>query len=195
MDHKIVTIGVLLVLVPMVILIAVAANRAGYWPTAGTRSSSAQSSSASGSSATELYKYSVPKSNLKSYYYDNGIAGAVYCGNKETLSIDDVADNLWASESNSKKDRGSQGIINMQWLNGKLSKQMSALIRNAVNEYNIEVGDIYSVQFTIVNPDRAANSYGIEIYQMAVQIETVDSSGHCGAFLCQGFSFLFVSND
>lgn len=82
-----------------------------------------------------LNEYSVPNVD---YCYGDGFAGARYCGTTNEISGYEVFSNRWQSCITDK-------CIGLQRFSGKLSKRQSRLISFALNQYDLQVGEIYSV--------------------------------------------------
>ena len=83
-------------------------------------------------------EYMIPNSSFQ-YVYGDGYSGANYCGNTKTLSALDVHNNRMGSswvKGFSVKD-----------FSGKMSYRQSRLVNHALNQFKLEVGDIYSVGF------------------------------------------------
>lgn len=86
-----------------------------------------------------LEEYGVPISCFRYYYdYGGGYAGAKYCGTTKNLTLDEVHNNRWKS---------AFGEIELESFGGKLSKRQSYLAWSAIEQYDYEPGEIYSVEF------------------------------------------------
>lgn len=82
-----------------------------------------------------LGEYGVPSWD---YYWGDGYAGARYCGTTKQISGYEVFSNRWQSGVAENKN-------GLQRVSGKLSKRQSRLIGYALNQYDLQVGEIYSV--------------------------------------------------
>ena len=68
----------------------------------------------------------------------------------------------------------SKNVKNLQGFTGKMSKTQSQLIKDALDEFELDVGDIYSVGFY-------DDSYSpVDYYGITVEITKVNSNGSIG---------------
>jgi len=114
--------------------------------------------------------YSIPNTSFRSVYnYDINIygdkTGAVYCGNtSQGLTGYKVHSTRWSNCI-------SKNVKNLQGFTGKMSKAQSQLIKDALDQFELDVGDIYSVGFYKSSPD---------YYGITVEITKVNSDGSYG---------------
>lgn len=97
------------------------------------------------------------------YYWEDGWAGAKYCGTTKNLTLDEVHNDRWMSSYY------DNGCSNLQSFSGKLSKKQSRLLWNALAQYDYVAGEIYSVGFAEETNPR-------HYYGLTVQIE---ADGSC----------------
>ena len=125
--------------------------------------------------------YSIPKTSFEyQSHYDSGIrgySGAVYCGNtSQGLSGYKVHSTRWSNCI-------SKNVQNLQGFSGKMSKTQSQLIKDALDQFELDVGDIYSVGFYKSSPD---------YYGITVEITKVNSDGSYGY---QYLGFLYSDSE
>ncbi len=113
--------------------------------------------------------YSIPKTSFEyQSHYDSvirGYSGAVYCGNtSQGLTGYKVHSTRWSNCI-------SKNVKNLQGFTGKMSKAQSQLIKDALDQFELDVGDIYSVGFYKSSPD---------YYGITVEITKVNSDGSYG---------------
>lgn len=124
--------------------------------------------------------YSIPKTSFEyQSHYDSGIrgySGAVYCDNtSQGLTGYKVHSTRWSNCI-------SKNVKNLQGFTGKMSKTQSQLIKDALDEFELDVGDIYSVGFY-------DDSYSpVDYYGITVEITKVNSDGSYG-YTWWGFLF------
>lgn len=123
--------------------------------------------------------YSIPKTSFSCDYNIDAIGvyyytGAVYCGNtSQGLSGYKVHSTRWSNCI-------SKNVQNLQGFSGKMSKTQSQLIENALDQFELDVGDIYSVGFY--------KNYSADYYGITVEITEVNSDGG-GSFTWWGFLY------
>lgn len=110
-------------------------------------------------------QYEVPPSSF-SFVSGYGWSGAVYCGNTNPLSVFPLVNvhNKRCSDCIENNVRG------YQLFSGKLSNRQSRLVNYALEQFQLEVGDIYSVGFYEISD---TNHY----YGITVEITEVNSDG------------------
>lgn len=126
--------------------------------------------------------YSIPKTSFEyQSHYDSGIrgySGAVYCGNtSQGLTGYKVHSTRWSNCI-------SKNVQNLQGFSGKMSKTQSQLIKDALDEFELDVGDIYSVGFY--------KNYSADYYGITVEITEVNSDGSYGY---QYWGFLYSDSE
>ena len=118
--------------------------------------------------------YGIPNSSF-SYVWGDGYSGAIYCGGtSQNLSGYGVHSTRWRSCV----------AVNSQYLQeftGKMSNRQSRLVSYALNQFRLEVGDIYSVGFREISDLR--HYYGI-----TGEITKVNSDGSY-SYNWWGFSY------
>ena len=118
--------------------------------------------------------YGIPASSMN-YVWGDGYSGAVYCGNtSQNLSGYEVYNNRWRSCVANNRQY-------LQGFTGKMSNRQSRLVNHALDQFRIEVGDIYSVGFHEISDLR--HYYGI-----TVEITKVNSDGSY-SYKWWGFSY------
>ena len=91
-------------------------------------------------------------------------SGAKYCGNRKTISGYDVHLNRWNSAVANKKQ-------NIEIFTGqKMTKAQQGAVMGALNKFDVEVGDIYSVGL-------CTDSNLYRFYSITVEITAVNSKG------------------
>ena len=118
--------------------------------------------------------YSIPISSF-SYVWGDGYSGAVYCGNTSSgLSGYEVHNTRWQSCL-------ANNIQYLREFSGKMSNRQRRLVEHAINQFRLDVGDIYSVGFNEISGLR--HYYGI-----TVEITKVNSDGSY-SYLWWGFTY------
>lgn len=106
-----------------------------------------------------LGEYGIPNSSFR-YVWDDGYSGAKYCGSTKNISGYEVHNNRWKS---------AYGMNYLESFSGKLSKSQARLINNALDQFDLEVGDIYAVGFYEIADLR--HYYGITVEITAVRAD------------------------
>ena len=117
--------------------------------------------------------YGIPNSCF-SYVYGYGKSGAVYDGNTKNLTLEEVHKNRWETSIKDNK-------IGLKSFSGKFSQRQITLVNNALNQYKLEAGDIYSVGFY-----ESSDYY--HYFGITVRIDEVRSDGSYG-YSWMGFSY------
>ena len=118
--------------------------------------------------------YGIPNSSI-SYVWGDGYSGAVYCGStKQNLSGYAVYSTRWRSCV-------SDNVQYLQEFTGKMSNRQSRLVNNALRQFSVEEGDIYSVGFREISD--LSHYYGI-----TVEITKINSDGSY-SYNWWGFSY------
>ena len=117
--------------------------------------------------------YGIPNSCF-SYVYGYGKSGAVYDGNTKNLTLEEV-----------HKKRVDYCIkyneIGLEPFSGKFSQRQITLVNNALFQYQLEVGEIYSVGFY------EASDFN-HFFGITVRINKVNGNGSID-YTWMGFSY------
>ena len=109
-------------------------------------------------------KYAVTDSAYVSGRDWSALSGAKYCGNRKTISGYDVHLNRWNSAVANKKQ-------NIEIFTGqKMTKAQQGAVTDALKQFDVEVGDIYSVGL-------CTDSNLYRFYSITVEITAVNSKG------------------
>lgn len=112
---------------------------------------------------------------------DYGASGAMFCGTTKNITIYEVNNNRWQTYANSNM---KPKLMELE----KLSKNQDSLVRNALNRFDLKVGEIYSVLFSEYNIFLLSNLDFLPLCAVTVEITAVNSDGSCG-YSWLGFYF------
>ena len=111
-----------------------------------------------GKYAVTDYNYVYVPDTVRAY------SGAKYCGNRKTISGYDVHLNRWNSAVANKKQ-------NIEIFTGqKMTKAQQGAVTDALKQFDVEVGDVYSVGL-------CTDSNYNRFYSITVEITAVNSKG------------------